>query len=458
MASILLRMLRNLSVRTNQLSSLSQAPHPIQGPSYDRMLQSPVMLELIRTLLGTLLNSSEARVSHVGHESESSICFSPHQNKPLTNFIGPVNSFEPMPLTAPASANASTNVAPRFISSSGVPRTGSASSTPKRASSSAGRTKLQARDAVISRGDSVSDLIDFVRSGPQTEKQDHRIPRTIAPFKTSMDSDLMVGAIGGKAVDATLPDLHPSLGTSITSSVTSQSALLSNTRNKALSGQSPNPFEEEDMMPKRKTRRVRDIYAIDFSDEEDGDFFSSRPPPIVEEESLADFLRNVPPPPEPESVVSRPTSSKLKKKQSSTSLLSRFGRNNSTSGKSNITKPQSRGQEPTPASGARKTALYTPIAAKYSTTSPSAYDQPRTGSNYVSQLDSARGNRVAQKNYQPREAVYTPQSQTNALAEFLLSSEPASSVQAQPKTFAPTLQKEEASTFQRMFGRRKAAR
>lgn len=334
---------------------------------------------------------------------------------------------------------------------------------PKRAQSSAGRSRLQARDAVVPRGDSVSDLIDFVRSGPQLEKQDHRIPRTVAPFRSTMDSDQMTGAVGGKAIDASIPDVRFSNTASVTSSVTSQSALLNGSRNKPLPAQTRNDFEEEDMMPKRKTRRVRDPYAIDFSDEEDDDLFPSRPPPI-KEESLAEFLRNAPPPP-PEPVrtnsafdeVPRPGSKKMKKKPSSGSLMSRFGRNGSTSGPSLPLKPQSKGND-SASTGARKTPLYTPIAAKYSTTAPS-YEQPRNG-NYVSQLDSARNNdagrrKVAQKSYQPREAVYAS-TRTSDLADFLLSSEPPSSMQTQPQTFAPALQKDEANAFQRMFGRKKA--
>lgn len=331
---------------------------------------------------------------------------------------------------------------------------------PTRTTSSAGRSRLQARDAVVPRGDSVSDLIDFVRSGPQMEKQDHRIPRTVAPFRSTMDSDQMTGAVGGRAVDATIPDVRFSNTASVTSSVTSQSALLNGSRNKPLPTQTRNDYEEENMMPKRKTRRVRDPYAIDFSDEEDDDLFPSRPPPI-KEESLAEFLRNAPPPP-PEPVrtnsgddVSRPGSKKMKKKASSGSLMSRFGRNGSTSGPSVPAKPESNGNDTAPS--ARKTSLYTPIAAKYSVPTPP--EQPRNNK-HVSQLDSAQNNdvgrrKVVQKSYQPREAVYPP-TRTSDLADFLLSSEPPSSMQTQPQTFAPTLQKDEANAFQRMFGRKKA--
>ncbi|KUJ24320.1 uncharacterized protein LY89DRAFT_727352 [Mollisia scopiformis] len=42
---------------------------------------------------------------------------------------------------------------------------------PRRSESSAGRVRLQARDAAVPRGHNISDLIDFVRSGPQLDKE-----------------------------------------------------------------------------------------------------------------------------------------------------------------------------------------------------------------------------------------------------------------------------------------------
>ena len=369
---------------------------------------------------------------------------------------GPVPENDLPPRSAPAiNGHRGMNGTARNVSGS-APRVGSVTTLPRRAESSAGRSRLQARDAVVPRGDSISDLIDFVRSGPQLEKEDHRIPRTVAPFRTTMDSDQMSGAVGGKAIDASLPDpRYSQASTSVHSSVTSQSALLNNSsRNKPLPSQ--NQFDEEDMMPKRKTRRVRDPYAIDFSDEEDEYEAVSRPKPI-QEESLADFLRNVPPPPDAVATsvfetVPKPPSKNIKKKSSTPSLMSRFGRN--SSGPQLPPKPRSNGNDSrsqVSRSGAPQLPAYTPIAAKFSTT-PATYE-PSRGGNYVSQLDSAR-NKVAQKSYQPREAVYSS-TRTNDLADFLMRSEPPTSMQTQPQTFTPTLQKEEASAFQRMFGRKK---
>lgn len=363
---------------------------------------------------------------------------------------GPAHSYDTVPIGFPSTNR---DAVPARRNFTVPPRIDSADMAPQRTTSSASRSRLQARDAVVPRGDSISDLIDFVRSGPQLDNETHRIPRTVAPFRSTMDSDQMAGAVGGKAIDATLPDpRYSGASTSVTSSVTSQSALLNGSKAKPLPPQNRNDFDEEDMMPKRKTRRVRDPYAIDLSDEDEEEYGSSRPAPI-KEESLADFLRNVPPPPEPmtSSVfddVQRPVSSKnVKKKPSTPSIMSRFGRNGSVSTPSLPPQPQSNGTAP------RSTPLYTPITAKYNTTSSPS--NPSRNNNYVSQVDSAR-KKVVQKTYQPREAVYSSHSSTNDLADFLLRSEPPSSTQTQPRTFAPILQKEEASAFQRMFGRKKA--
>lgn len=320
----------------------------------------------------------------------------------------------------------------------------STSSVPRRAESSAGRSRLQARDPIVPRGDSISDLIDFVRSGPQMDKDSHRIPRTVAPFRSTMDSDQMVGAVGGKAVDATLPDRY-SQATSVDSSVNSTSALLSGPRKPI---QHQPSFDEEPVMPQRKTRRVKDPYAIDFSDEEDEYEAFSKPKPI-KEESLADFLRNVPPPAESTvtPIYNIAPVKNIKKKSSTPSFRSRFTRKDSLP--PSPPKPKSSGNESRASSSrgdAPRLPTHTPIAAQYST--PVAYEPTRN--NYVSQVDSAR-NRVAQKSYQPREAAY--KTRTDDLADFLKSEPPASS-QTKPQPFVPSVQKEEGA-FHRMFGRKK---
>jgi hypothetical protein len=350
-----------------------------------------------------------------------------------------------------------TNGTARNFSGS-VPRIPNQANVPRRAESSAGRKKLQARDAVVPRGDSISDLIDFVRSGPQVEANGgHRISRTVAPFRTTMDSDQMVGAVGGKAIDASFQDARYSVASnSVQSSVTSSSGLLKHAAvNRPVPGQR-NDFDEEDRMPKRKTRRVRDPYAIDLSDEDDDLMQAPRAKPI-QEESLADFLRNVPPPPEPTTTsvfdsIPKPPTKGIKKKSSTPSLMSRFGRRDSAPA---VQKPKT-SSGPESRNGSRNgSSSHAPIIAKYNAPAPSVTQDRSYSGNYASQADSAR-NRVPRKTYQPRDAVLSSTNRTNDLADFLMRSEPPSSMQTQPLTFAPTLQKEEGSAFQRMFGRKKA--
>jgi len=268
-----------------------------------------------------------------------------------------------------------------------------------------------------------------------------------------MDSDQMAGLVGGKAVDATLPDARYSQSSiqastqasTHHSSVNSREGLLnsSNKANKPTPGQSSMDFDDEDMMPKRKTRRVRDPYAIDFSDEEDEyETTTSRPAPIKEEESLADFLRNVPPPPSPKMTSVFDDAPKPKKKAS---FSSRFGRSGSISQTQPPKTSQSNRSIPT---------KHTPINPQL----PGPSNPPNGHANYQSHSVGSRhpsisNNSIQQKTYQPREAQSTNfKSKTSDLADFLMNSEPPA--QMNPKPFVT--EKEEHSTFaSRMFGRRK---
>lgn len=389
----------------------------------------------------------------------------------LAEFISstaPPGSYkQPPPQSAPtANGNRGMGGPVRNVSGS-TPRTNNTTTLPRRAELSARRSRLQARDAVVPRGDSISDLIDFVRSGPQLEKEAHRIPRTVAPFRTTMDSDQMVGAVGGKAIDASLPyPRYSQASASVNSSINSQSALISNSpkKSKPVAAQKQNEFDEEDIMPKRKTRRVRDMYQIDFSDEEEEyEAMTNSQPKTIIEESLAEFLANVPPPPDsspPPLYIAAANAGKIKKKSSSPGLMSRFGRKDSVphpppKQRSSAQDLRSTGSRSSSQSGSRPPQLptHTPIAVQFTSNKPATYEPARgPGSDYVSQLDTSR-NIVMQKSYQPREAVYTT-TRTNDLEAFLRSESPTS-MSNQPQTFTPTLQREEASAFQRMFGRKK---
>ncbi|KUI61034.1 hypothetical protein VP1G_08244 [Cytospora mali] len=355
-------------------------------------------------------------------------------------------------------------------------------------SSSISRARLQAREATVETANDKSDLIDFIRRGPPSSGNPH-IPRAVAPFRTTMDSDQMASAVGGKAMDATLPDIHDTRYsqastnvtdlsvTSVQSSINSQSALLGR---KQVHGQNSAQFDEEDMIPKRKQRRVRDPYAIDFSDEEEEeDFDDPQPTRRVQppkEESFLDFLNSEPPPPPSAPVLfnlprTQSAHGQLmqapKKKASAPSLISRF-RQNSSSGTSggfkSPTSPsrsqkmfESRSLSSRAGSGTTTASKgYIPIQVNI----PSGGDLfPGYGSaNSVppvpkvpASMTSARpGGRVPMKKFEPREAVSVPSRGTSDLADFLRDSSPPPSLGPSYPT-GPA----EVNSGSRLFGRKK---
>ncbi len=176
---------------------------------------------------------------------------------------------------------------------------------PKRAKSAAPR--FLARDPVVKGAN--SDLIDFIREGPPRAKGDitHRIPRTVAPFRTTMDSDELNSLETPQDPDSR-NSVSSTLGASVVtkSTVDSRTGLMDSTNRTALNpanssnlgtGQVPKRASEASNQPKRKQTRTKDPYAIDLgSDDEIDDGLGK--PPRYQEESLIDFLRNSSPPPE----------------------------------------------------------------------------------------------------------------------------------------------------------------
>ncbi|KAL6238108.1 hypothetical protein BDW75DRAFT_39481 [Aspergillus navahoensis] len=174
--------------------------------------------------------------------------------------------------------------------------------------------RLQAKSVVFPRAEanSTSDLIDFIREGPPTVGG-HRIPRTVAPFRNTMDSDDLAYEKGAT------PSITSTQGESTTTkspaSVGSRTRLIDSS-NKASTNAKAGPTRpplgsagkmpaEDDPRPKRVQRRVPDPYALDWDDEEleamlEEEEEKENPKPKRDEESLIDFLRNVPPPPESE--------------------------------------------------------------------------------------------------------------------------------------------------------------
>lgn len=158
------------------------------------------------------------------------------------------------------------------------------------------------------------DLIDFIRQGPPNGPEGQpRIPRSVAPFRTTVDSDQFENMLGGHAnvesaygSKASTLDSQHSVQTS-----NSRTGLIappnvvqpaySNTPQK-LSGSMTSSSEP---VVTRTRRRIKDPYAIDMSDEEDEDedqltaLPPSTNPSAPRQESFMDFLNEMEPPSAP---------------------------------------------------------------------------------------------------------------------------------------------------------------
>jgi hypothetical protein len=161
------------------------------------------------------------------------------------------------------------------------------------------------------------DLIDFIRQGPPSATNGQpRIPRNVAPFRTTVDSDqfdTMLGEHGN--VESAYGSTASTLDSKQSSqTINSRTGLIpepkvvqpaySNQPQK-LSGNMASK-NQEPMITKTR-RRVKDPYAIDMSDDDDDDFDededqltalppSNPPPPAARQESLMDFLNGMDPP------------------------------------------------------------------------------------------------------------------------------------------------------------------
>ncbi|KJR81840.1 uncharacterized protein SPSK_00660 [Sporothrix schenckii 1099-18] len=383
---------------------------------------------------------------------------------------GPAGGSVVTPPSRSSTMNGSVSNATRALhSTAGMSKTSIESG---RASTVSNRPRYQAREAVVDKDDN-SDLIDFIRRGPPSAmggSNNPRIPRTVAPFRTTMDSDQMSGAVGGRAIDANLPNLrYSAASTSVTeSSMGSSAGLLKKDKQPSprigASQSANNIFDGPDAMPmpKRKTRRVKDPYAIDLSDEDDefdavlpASGSGRRPAPAAKEESLLDFLNSVPPPADAEPVLfdipqtrSRQPPPVPKKKASAPSLMSRFVRNNSVSGNSSSRGPGSSSGSYSGFGGFDSRSLisragstmtgrsrnHIPIQVnippgldKYGTTSSAAAPQSgMNGGSHPAAASSGSG-RVPMKKFEPREAQPTASRATQDLADFFRNSGPPQS-------------------------------
>jgi hypothetical protein len=346
--------------------------------------------------------------------------------------------------------------------------------------SNTNRQRLQARGAAVDYKDDNSDLIDFIRRGPPNGPANPRIPRAVAPFRTTMDSDQLNGAVGGRAVDAQLRDAdfsrssqtstnatEYSVPPSIQSSINSHSALLA--KNNPMSYDA---VDSDMPMPKRKTRRVRDPYAIDLSDEEleddDEPVLMPKKKVQTQEESLIDFLNNYSPPPEPTvqpfNIAQTRNTLQPKKKASAPSLMARLTRRDSTqSSNPRSNRPSSpKVSESTRSLSSRASGGrggHIPIQVNLPARVDSYASPSRMSSKAAAMMGTGPapggGGRVPMKKFEPREAVSVPSRGTSDLAEFFKQSGPPPGSAPMASQFSGPAGREQATGISKVFSRRK---
>jgi hypothetical protein len=262
-------------------------------------------------------------------------------NQASSSKLRKTNVSEPTPTLSviPASRNHG-----NFVPSPGLPSVIRQTRSDSPITSSSPRNRLLARDASGSTGsDTTSALADFFRNTTPPangEQPVHRIPRSVAPFRNTMDSAQFNPETDVDAIEEAGPEpsieAHSAVSApheSYSSSFNSSTALLRSSSKKTLDyGSAANTTTS---MPDIKRRQVRakDPYtiAIDGLDDDDIDDMELNLvlPKKREEESLVDFLRNTPPPPPPtapQPLLIQTNGKTIQKKSSSVSLMSRFGR------------------------------------------------------------------------------------------------------------------------------------
>ncbi|WPH01740.1 Hypothetical protein R9X50_00459200 [Acrodontium crateriforme] len=178
--------------------------------------------------------------------------------------------------------------------------------------------KLQPREPKVTSSSAANaELIDFIRTGPAATAGEHRIPRDVAPFRTTMDSDQL-----GDWGDRLNQSLDQTAVPKSTAGMSKTSRAERNVRGpppvappperkvgaNGLPGRSASQGQTSDEGG-RKRYRNKDPYPIDLTDdedEEDDDLLSALPNRRRQEVSLMEFLNNTEPPNEnaPRPIVS----------------------------------------------------------------------------------------------------------------------------------------------------------
>jgi hypothetical protein len=292
---------------------------------------------------------------------------------------------------------------------------------------------LQARSATGAASGN-KDLINFIRDGPEEEGA-HRISRSVAPFRNTMDSDQFDALVesASKAPSKTSttansisapPTRSTSLHRTIPSTNGSSSALLP-AQNSQTSRHAPTNSDED--AGGRTRYRNKDPYAIpsdDEDDEDEDDILAALPRKNQrpQEESLVEFLRSNEP---PANNSPRPIGGAAANRISASQT-----QQPSTEARSKTTQAQTNGPQPVPATSTAGT----------------------TGTK-----SQARVSRIPRGNAGARLGAFE-QTNTSDLADFLRTSGPTEEAAPAPKrqqySEPPKLEKKKSSFFSRFAGKR----
>ncbi|KAL5399409.1 hypothetical protein PMIN06_001402 [Paraphaeosphaeria minitans] len=147
------------------------------------------------------------------------------------------------------------------------------------------------------------DLIDFIRQGPPNSNNGQpRIPRSVAPFRTTVDSDQFDHMLDNGNVESAYSSQVSTASKQSSQTSSSKTGLIpkQNVTQPAYSNtpqQLSGSMSNAEPQITRTRRRIKDPYAID-SDDEDDDLLTALPTsskPVHREESMMDFLNSMEP-------------------------------------------------------------------------------------------------------------------------------------------------------------------
>lgn len=296
--------------------------------------------------------------------------------------------------------------------------------------------KLQSRDATTKRSDGLSELIDFVRSGPTHEQFSHSGPHKVVPFSSpTLSSRSSVGDPKNSDNNTPFSPKSNRYASSMNSSYTSQSALLhSSAKYKQQFSHNMKMPHQNFIMPQGETRRIIEPFPMDFSDEESEDRVILRVKPSKNEIRTNISNNSLP-------ILQREDSKASKIPKTNYSPLSRnsfFGRR--------PTSPQSSSSTSNYGAGNSQKS------ASYSSGHKSSIDFQSGPSSTTETRTGLLQTKIKDRSYEPRSAKCT-RTQTYELASFLMQNDPPP--MDRPKAFNNSHSLVDLGTFQKIFGRKK---